>query len=223
VSDQTPPAGWYPQDGQERWWNGSSWSDSYRPVSVPAPAPPPAPAPAAPSSYGAPVPYGAPQVPAYQQPYTPPRESHLVRNLLLVFGLLAVLLVGGCTALVVVVGNRVDDVLNDDTPGGPNNPLTVTEGEPFEVAGFEYAAGWAIEADEFGDADVSGLSVTNDRGESDWAYVTLKLLQGNVVTATVDCTSPGSRIEDGTTVTLDCTSGDTLPTDYDRVTIQDAF
>ena len=27
-----PPAGWYPQDNQERWWDGTGWSDNFRPL-----------------------------------------------------------------------------------------------------------------------------------------------------------------------------------------------
>ena len=27
-----PPAGWYPQDNQERWWDGNGWSDNFRPL-----------------------------------------------------------------------------------------------------------------------------------------------------------------------------------------------
>jgi hypothetical protein len=214
VSDPTPPAGWYPQDGQERWWNGGSWSDSYRPLSAPAPYA------AAPGPYaGAPVP---PYAAGPYQPYTPPQPSHTARNLLIVFGVLFLLLVGGCTTLVVVAGNRINDVVNDDTPGGPANPLTIEPGKAFEVAGFEYADGWAVTTDSVGDATVTGLTVTNDRGKNDWAFVNIKLLDDNLVTATISCTSPGSRIEQGTTVTLDCTSSDALGS-FGRVTIQDAF
>ncbi len=43
-----------------------------------------------------------------------------------------------------IVGNEVNDAVNDDTLGGPNNPLTITEGQAFEVDGFEYADGWTI-------------------------------------------------------------------------------
>ena len=27
-----PPAGWYPQGNQERWWDGTGWSDNFRPL-----------------------------------------------------------------------------------------------------------------------------------------------------------------------------------------------
>ena len=66
------------------------------------------------------------------------------------FGVLFVLLVGGCVAVVAVVGDEVNDAVNDETLGGPNNPLTITEGEAFEVNGFEYDDGWTIAADASG-------------------------------------------------------------------------
>lgn len=208
-----PPPGWYPQGDQERWWNGASWSDTFRPLQA-APT----------ASYGAP--YAQPgQTTPYQQPYyqAPQSSSHTLRNVLIAVGVVLVLLVGGCTAAIVAVGRKVDNVVNDDTPGGPNNPLTVTPGQGFEVAGFDYADGWQLGPDDLGDVDVTGLKVTNNRGKSDYAFVTLKLLSGNEVVADVSCTSPGSRIDEGTTITLDCTSSDDMPAAYDEVTIQDAF
>ena len=50
MSAPLPVAGWYPDPehaGQDRWWDGLSWSPHRRP-SVPAPAPEAAPAPAEP-------------------------------------------------------------------------------------------------------------------------------------------------------------------------------
>lgn len=32
MSDQTAAAGWYPVDGQERYWDGSAWTDHLRPL-----------------------------------------------------------------------------------------------------------------------------------------------------------------------------------------------
>ncbi|MBO9579157.1 MAG: DUF2510 domain-containing protein, partial [Microbacteriaceae bacterium] len=45
------PAGWYPDStqGQERYWDGSAWTDQLRPA---APAAPSAPAPRTPSAFG---------------------------------------------------------------------------------------------------------------------------------------------------------------------------
>src|SRR4051794_34073875 len=136
-----PPAGWYPQGGQERWWDGSGWSDNYRPLgSEQAP------------QFTQPVQAGYAQPtyaqPAYGQPLAyavqPVKQSHTARNILLILGLLFLVFVGGCFAVVAVVGNKVNDAVNDDTLGGPNNPLTITEGKAFEVDGFNYGDGWSI-------------------------------------------------------------------------------
>lgn len=207
---QTPqtPAGWYPANGVERWWDGNAWSDHTRPLG--GAVPPPAAAP----QYGAPQAYGVVQPPA--------QKSHLARNLLILFGILFLLFVGGCVAIVAVVGNEVENAYNDDTPGGPNNPLTIEPGEAFEVAGFEYAEGWTIGPDVAGLLSVEGLKVHNGRGKTDQAFVTISVLQDNVVLAESTCTSDG-RIAEDLTVTLTCASGDTMPTDYDRVTIQDVL
>jgi len=223
---QTPqtPAGWYPANGMERWWDGNQWSDHTRPIQPTQPQPTqPQPA------------YGAPQAgqpamqagqPAYYQAAQPVKQSHTARNILIVIAVFFLLVVGGCVAVVAVIGNevndRVDETLNDDTPGGPNVPLEIEPGEEFEVAGFEYADGWAVGPDAAGNFDVTNLTVTNDRDEAHYAIVVIKLLQDDTVLATAACESP-VRIAEDTTETLECVSGDPMPAEYDQVTIQDAF
>lgn len=196
---QTPPtpAGWYPQGDGERWWDGTQWSDHTRPLQPAAP-------------------YGA--QPTYQ---VPAKKSNLVRNLLIVFGVLIVLFVGGCVAVVAIVGNTVENAVNDATPGGPNNPLTIEEGRSFEVAGFEYADGWAIDASG-GFLMVEDLKVTNHRGKTDQALVEIRLLRDGEVLASATCVSDG-RIPEDVTVTLGCSSGDEVPPDYDQITISDVI
>ncbi len=65
-SSSLPPAGWYadPENpGQERWWNGASWSDHRRPAPGAVPPPPPV-APGAPAADDLPTtPVGADGVP----------------------------------------------------------------------------------------------------------------------------------------------------------------
>jgi len=194
------PAGWYPQDGQERWWDGNAWSDNVRPLGSEQLAP----------GYGQPMAYGA----------QPVQQNHTARNILVVLGVLLLLLLSGCIAAAVVVGDKFNDAFNDDTPGGPNNPLTITEGQPFEVAGFEYAAGWSITADANGYVSIENLELTNDRDGPSRLLVEIRLLSGNEVLASADCGNFES-IPENTTVTVSCSSTDTLPTAYDRVTIQD--
>jgi Protein of unknown function (DUF2510) len=216
MTQAPPPAGWYPQGSQERWWDGNAWSDNFRPLGSdqaqqatyqqPGYAQP---------TYGQPQPYGV----------EPVQKSHTARNLLIIFGVLFVVLVGGCVAGVAIIGHKVNDAVNDDTLGGPNNPLTITEGQPFEVNGFEYAAGWSIAADP-ADATVSvnDLKVTNNRGKADRLFAEIKLLSGNEVVATINCDGGGiDKISKGTTITVNCYSSDSVPAAYDKVTIQDAF
>jgi len=218
---QTPqtPAGWYPQGGQERWWDGNAWSDNFRPLGSGQMAQP---APVAPA-YGQPT-YGQPTY-GQPQPYAAPpaQKSHLARNILIAFGVLFLLFVGGCVAIVAVVGKEVNDIANDDTPGGPNNPLTITEGQAFEVDGFEYADGWDIvDAPVSGLLEIENLKVTNHRGKADRLWVTISLQNGSEVVATTTCVaSDGEKVAKDTTVTVDCSSGDTLPAAYDRITIKD--
>ena len=225
-----PPAGWYPQGNQERWWDGTAWSDNLRPLGSEQTVQlgytqPGYMAGSSQPAYGQPA-YGQP---AYGQPQThatqPAEKSHTARNILLVFGLLFLLFVGGCVAIVAVAGMRVNDAVNDDTLGGPNNPLTITEGQAFEVNGFEYAAGWSIVAQPLSQTfTVQDLKVTNNRGQADRLLVEIKLLDGSEIVASATC-SAGSfdKIPQDTTATVDCSTADPMPTAYDQVTIQDAF
>ncbi|HEX5088842.1 MAG TPA: DUF2510 domain-containing protein [Nocardioides sp.] len=232
-----PPAGWYPQGGQERWWDGNAWSDNFRPLGSEQAMFRPMQQPA----YGQP-PYGQPQYgqpqygqPAYGQPaygtpqpyaVQPVKESHTARNILIVFAVLFVLFVGGCIAVVAVVANKANDVINDDSPGGPNNPLTITEGKAFEVRGFQYADGWSISKEPVSQTwTIEGLKVTNERGKADRLDVKINLQRADEVLATAFCVAGDGfeKIPEHTTVTLTCTASDPLPDAYDKVTIQDVI
>ena len=173
------------------------------------------------SRYGQPA-YGQPQ-PYLTQPV---KKSHTARNILIVFAVLFLVFVGGCIAVVAVVGDKVNDAVNDDTLGGPNNPLTITEGEAFEVDGFEYADGWSIVGEPVSQTwHVDNLKVTNNRGKADRLLIEIKLLNGSEIVAISTCTVGNglSKIPEDTTVTVDCTSSDPLPEAYDKITIQDVI
>lgn len=219
MTQAPPPAGWYPQGNQERWWDGNAWSDNFRPLGSDQ-----AQQVAAAAGYQQPY-----QQPTYGQPQPygvqPVKQSHTGRNILIVIGVLFVLMVGGCFAVVAVVGGKVNDAVNDDTLGGPNNPLTITEGESFEVAGMEYAEGWDIaDTPVSGLFEIENLKVTNNRGKADRVFIEITLLNANEVLAMTTCTAGNlDKVPEDTTVTLDCVSGDTLPATYDKITIQDAF
>ncbi|WP_036554983.1 DUF2510 domain-containing protein [Nocardioides insulae] len=69
MSQPTPPPGWYPDgSGQQRYWNGSAWSDQTRPQ-------PPAQPPLPPSGPTGPPPGSPPQNPyAQQAPHQPSQQ-----------------------------------------------------------------------------------------------------------------------------------------------------
>jgi Protein of unknown function (DUF2510) len=226
-----PPAGWYPQGGQERWWDGTAWSDNFRPLGSEQ-AQPAMFQPVQQPAYGQPQ-YGTPQYPQPQYgspqtylPQQPVEKSHTARNILIVFGVLFLLFVGGCIAVVAVVGNKVNDAVHDDTLGGPNKPLTITEGKAFEVNGFKYADGWSITREPVSQTwSIDNLKVTNERGKADRLFVEIKLYSANELLATSTCTTGDQldKIAEHTTVTVDCESTDALPDVYDKITIQDVF
>ena len=221
-----PPAGWYPQGTQERWWDGTAWSDNFRPLGSELTQQPGQPmATAGYPTYQQPT-YAQPTY-GQPQPYLtqPVKQSHTGRNILIVFAVLFLLFVGGCVAIVAVVGNEVNDAVNDDTLGGPNNPLTITEGQAFEVDGFEYAEGWDIaDTPISGLFEIDNLKVTNHRGESDRLFAEIRLLNGSEIVATATCTAGNlDKIPKDTTVTVDCSSADTMPAAYDSITISDVI
>ncbi|MDX6373468.1 MAG: hypothetical protein QOD98_2456 [Nocardioidaceae bacterium] len=226
-----PPAGWYPQDNQERWWDGTGWSDNFRPLGSDQTQQPGQPMTTAgyPNTFQ-PVQQPGWAQPAYGQPQPyvtqPVKQSHTARNILITFAVIFLVFVGGCIAVVAVVGNKVNDAVNDQSLGGPNNPLTITEGQAFEVNGFDYADGWTITNEPVsGTWHIDNLKVTNHRGKADRLLVEIKLLNAGEVVATSTCTAGDGldKIAKDTTVTVDCASGDALPAEYDTVTIQDAI
>ena len=166
--------------------------------------------------------------PAQQSPppgYFPPqpqKKSHTVRNVFLALGLIFILFVGGCFAIVGAGLNAADKAIkeNDSRAGGADNPLTIVEGKAFEVDGFNYAAGWKLVGSQFG-LDIKNLKVTNNREDEDSALVEIKFMKGSEVVADADCTSDPITV--GQTVTLTCISADKLPKNFDEITINDTF
>lgn len=152
-----------------------------------------------------------------------PKKKHTVRNVILISIVVFIALVGGCMALIGGAANEVSKSIEEDAnkPGGTNNPLTISPGKPFEVDGFNYAAGWKVTKNAFGDAEIKGLKVTNNRDDRDSSLVEIKFWKGSEVLALVDCTTEPIGV--GTTVRLGCVSGDKLPARYDKITINDSF
>ncbi|MCD4532486.1 hypothetical protein LRP67_00070 [Nocardioides sp. cx-169] len=176
--------------------------------------------------------YGQPQQPYGQYPsapygaFNPPQKSNTTRNVLLILGLVGLLMLGGCAALVGLAVNEVDNTVdeitaNDDAPGGVDNPLTIEEGKAFDVYGFEYREGWSVEPDESGRATAVGLKFENQRESIDKASVVVKLLRNNELLATVKCHSESAEV--GQVVPLKCYGDDAMPTAYDEITIADSY
>ncbi|MFA6300692.1 MAG: hypothetical protein WC642_16100, partial [Nocardioides sp.] len=217
-------------DGNWR-WDGHNWV----PNTPAAPAAPQQPQPYGQQPYGqqqyGQQPYGQPPVyPQQQQPYgyapVPQKESHTLRNVLLILGLVFLLFAGGCVALVGLAANEVDNAVeeiteNDDAPGGVNNPLEITEGEGFEVYGFEYQDGWSIAADSVGDIDIVDLKFENNRDEADSAYAEIKFFADNELVGMTSCSSEVAEV--GQIVPMVCFSAEDLPPTYDKITIADSW
>jgi|JI9StandDraft_2_1071091.scaffolds.fasta_scaffold166317_2 hypothetical protein len=215
MPDQNTPAGWYPTpDGQQRYWDGSQWTNNV-----------------------------APQAPQAVSPPSAKRGGPL-KWVLLGLGLFLVLGIGSCIALVATAGNEVsqslESVANElesaaptaepgeteeapagsDNSGDENNPVEIEEGKAFDVRGFSYAAGWKVTGSDFG-MEVEELKVTNNRDDKDSALVDIRFWKGTEVLASVNCTS--EPILTGTTVTLNCFSADKKPSGFDKITISDMF
>ncbi len=132
--------------------------------------------------------------PAHRIRCRPPNKSHTVRNILLAILAMVVLVIGGCVAFLGFAANEVNEAIEtaeaeDAAPGGSDNPLTIVEGQGFDVSGFRYASGWQVSQDSFGDVRIEGLKVTNNRTERDGALVEVKFMRGNEVVALVDCST----------------------------------
>lgn len=197
-------------DGAWR-WDGTTWVPTGQPAQPGQPTQPPA--------------GQAYQQPAYAQPQ-PVKKSHTGRNILLVIVLLFVLAVGGCFALLAGGANEVSksidkSIAQDKEPGGPDNPMEITEGEAFSVSDFDYQAGWSVGNDSLGDVDIKNFKVENNRDDKDSALVEIKFMKGNEVIALADCTS--NPIQPGQIATLTCISSDPVPKQYDEITINDTF
>lgn len=200
MTEKTPgsntPAGFYPDStGAMRWWDGSSWTEH--------------------TQQAAPV-----------QVAERAKKGHTVRNVLLGIIAVGVLFIGGCLALVGGAANEVGksldkEVAKDKEPGGPDNPLTIVEGQKFSVSGFDYSGGWKLGDDGLGSVEITNLKVTNNRDDKDSALVEIKFMKGSEVLAVTDCTTEPVAV--GETTTLSCISADDLPKAYDRITINDSF
>lgn len=188
--------GWFPQpDGRERYYDGNDWTDHYR------------------------------QAPPGAQTSPPPKKSSAWKWVLIVGFVVLVLCCGGFAACTAGVFEAADEVsksveAEESESGGTKNAVEITEGEAFDVRGFDYAEGWSV-SEQYDMVEINDLKVTNNREDSDSALIDIKFMKGSEVLASADCTS--DPIQVGQTVTLNCFSADALPSDYDTITINDTF
>jgi hypothetical protein len=159
-------------------------------------------------------------------PQQPPNKKHTFRNIILIILGLFMLGFVGCAVLIGSAVNEVDKSIKssekkDAAPGGPDNPMVITEGKAFEVSGFNYQAGWKVRTDVLGSAEIVGLKVENNRNEKDSALVEIKFMNGSEVLALIDCTTEPIAV--GQTTTLNCIGMDDLPKKYSAITINDSF
>ena len=165
---------------------------------------------------------------AYPNPYAqiPQRPNHTTRNVLLIVGAVVLLVCGGIVALGIAAVNNIDDSFESDYVGSENDPITVTEGSAFEIRGFEYDEGWAIEPAAAGDPlaedAIVGLRATNRRDDEDTetTNLTFSFLTDNEVLGEIRCRADASvRFE--RSVTLDCTSYGLEIDGYDTIEVYD--
>jgi len=156
-------------------------------------------------------------------PTKPPKKKRTFLKVFLALCAFGTISVIAIVTMIAMAANEVSNSIDADAnkPGGTANPMTITEGKPFEVDGFNYASGWQVTRDRLGDATVKHLKVTNNRDSKDSAIVEIKLWKGTEVKALVDCTT--EPIDVGTTVKLSCVSTDPMPKQFNKITINDTF
>jgi hypothetical protein len=209
-----------------------------------APPAPPAPSPAGGPAGGAPAPYQPYQQPAAQpgygpypgggypggyptpSPYQQPRSGGGGKIALIIVAVVVgviLLFCGGIVALVVWIAQSVDDALPDrDRPGGPDNPISVTEGEEFEIDEFEFESGWTVQADEYDSLDIVGLRAenTDEGGPADSIYVYFTFIDDNVELGDISCSA--SSVKPGRTANMDCSGFDDI-TGYDEIEVNVSY
>ena len=220
------PAGWYddPEEpGQQRYWDGTTWTEQRQPGAAPAsPAPNPPPPPGAPAS--PPPPAGTPPGAFAPPPATPPlaepaKSSRKVLWIVLaVVGVVFVLLIVAIAAIT-FLGDDATDVVEENLPAALEtnlraNGLDVTVDQvdcddisndegPFTTSCDISIAGLAepLEATVYGTID--GTTVNVDDVQSDQRLINTALAteQAQIGIDTIDptvtvesCTLPGQVI-----------------------------
>ncbi|GAA0940018.1 hypothetical protein GCM10009554_30340 [Kribbella koreensis] len=135
----------------------------------------------------------------YQPQMQPPKKKHTARNVFIVIGVLFLLGVGGCFAIVGSVGNSVSKSIDEDA--SKNAPRPVTVGTAFTLGKHETLAGWTVK-NESGMFTVTG-KVKNTSKATSSAFLHLKFLTATgEVLGNVGCNS--ADLEPGQTQVLNC-------------------
>jgi hypothetical protein len=228
---QPPPGGQPPQPGQP----------VPQPVSQPGQ---PQPGQYAQPLYGQPPPgqppggyppqpgYGQPgqPPPGYAQPGyyqgPPPKQSHTLRNVLLILLGVLILLFVGCSVLVGTVINKADKTIKSEV--SRHAPTTVTPGQEFVHDGFRVTGGWKIGKVQGVDlATITDLKVTNEANgaftgtDGRSALLTFRLYDDDTVVAEINCNS--KQMQEGESSAMQCVSGDALPPTYNEIKVTDIF
>lgn len=159
----------------------------------------------------------------------PPSSGGSGKAIALIIGaivLVVLLFCGGIIAAIVVIANNVEDSIDDWDPartGGRDNPITVEEGEDFEIDGVQYAEGWRIQApqDEYGGETIVGLRAVNERddGSSEYAYLTFTFVDASdLEVGQITCSSDGP-IANGNSEQIDCSGYDRFSGPYDHIEV----
>ncbi|TWG90446.1 hypothetical protein L615_009000000080 [Nocardioides sp. J9] len=178
-----------------------------------------------------PYPEPPPQPHPHQPWAAPPPSSGSGRTIALAVGGVAIVVLllcaGVITALVVIgrdIGENISDALADwdpERPGGRDNPLTVGEGEGFEIDGIEYQPGWRLELNPRDQHTITGLEGHNDREDGASEYVFLDfafVTAAGVEVGEVTCSS-GATINHGATKLLRCSGYDRIAPGHDRIRV----
>lgn len=118
------PAGWYddPQNpGQQRYWDGTAWTEQRQPAASASPPPPPA------------APAAAPIATYVAAP--PEQKKHTTRNVILAIIGIFILLVGGCTIALIAAGGKA---VNDAIESADDPASKAPEGAEIRDGKFEF-------------------------------------------------------------------------------------
>jgi hypothetical protein len=151
------------------------------------------------------------------QPAPPAKKGHRVRNVFIVLAVIFVVMMGGCVAFIVAVGNEA--AKDTEATPGRSTPRSVVVGQAFTIGKHQTLAGWKV-INTAGEFDVTG-KVQNISDRTSTAFFHVKLLHGDEVVGNVMCNS--SDLEPRQIGTLNCIPDGDASQSFDRVTAEATF